>query len=86
MWYQNVTKIIQCKSPLKQSQNRRQTLLPHFSMFCCGRQEAPAVLISRLLLRMHRMYVASFVWTSTKNEWNAPNANEITRVWTSYLS
>ena len=46
-------------------------------MFCCGRQEAPAVLISRLLLRMHRVYVASFVWTSTKNEWNAPNANVV---------
>ena len=25
----------------------------------CGRQEEPAILISRLLLRMRRMYVAS---------------------------
>ena len=26
----------------------------------CGRQEEPAILISRLLLRMRRMYVAGF--------------------------
>ena len=25
----------------------------------CGRQEEPEILISRLLLRMHRMYLAS---------------------------
>ena len=41
---------------------------------CCGRQEEPRILISRLLLRMRRMYVASILWTSTKNEWNAQNA------------
>ena len=45
------------------------------------RQEGPAILISRfffffflisrLLLRMLRACVASFVWTSTKNEWNS---------------
>ena len=34
----------------------------------------PAILISRLLLGMRRMYVAAFVWTSTKNEWNVHNA------------
>ena len=34
----------------------------------------PAILISRLLLRMHSTYVASFVWTSTKTEWNVKNA------------
>ena len=28
---------------------------------CCRRQEEPAILMSRLLLRMHCMYVASFV-------------------------
>ena len=33
------------------------------------------MLISKLLQRMHSTYViASFVWTSTKNEWNAQNA------------
>ena len=26
-----------------------------------------------LVLRMHGTYVASFVWTSTENEWNAQN-------------
>ena len=41
----------------------------------------PAILISRLLLRMHSTYVASFVWTSTKTEWNAKNA-----VWTFHHS
>ena len=40
----------------------------------CGRQEEPVILISRLLLRMPGKYVASFIWTSTKNEWNAQNA------------
>ena len=35
------------------------------------RQEEPAILISRLLLRMRRMYVASIRLDSTKNEWNA---------------
>ena len=30
-----------------------------FFIIHCGRQEEPAVLISRLLLRMRRMYVAS---------------------------
>ena len=37
-------------------------------------------------LRMRHIYVASFVWTSTKSEWNAPNANVVTRVWTFHLS
>ena len=36
-------------------------------MPCCGQQEEPAIVISRLLL-----YIC--VWTSTKNEWNAQNA------------
>ena len=39
----------------------------------CGWQEESAILIFRLLLRIHSMYiqwVASFTWTSTKNEWN----------------
>ena len=40
----------------------------------CGRQVEAAILISRLLLGMRRMYVAAFVWTSTKNEWNVHNA------------
>ena len=40
----------------------------------CRRQEEPAILISRLLLRMRRMRLYTFVWTSTKNEWNAQNA------------
>ena len=39
----------------------------------------PAILISKLLLRIHSTYVASFVWTSTKTEWNAKNT-----VWTFY--
>ena len=30
-----------------------------FNFSICGRQEEPAILISRLLLRMRRMYVAS---------------------------
>ena len=38
----------------------------------CGRQEEPAILISRLLLRMRRMYVACK--SHTKNKWNALNA------------
>ena len=41
---------------------------------CCGPQEEPAILISRLLLRMRCMCVASIRWTSTKNEWNTQNA------------
>ena len=40
----------------------------------CGRQEEPAILISRLLLRMRRMYVASIRLDLTKNERNAQNA------------
>ena len=40
----------------------------------CGRQEEPAILISRLLLRMRRMYVASIRLHLTKNERNAQNA------------
>ena len=31
----------------------------HSFVSLCGRQEEPAILISRLLLRMRRMYVAS---------------------------
>ena len=42
-----------------------------YRVACCGRQEEPAILISRLLLRMRRMFVASICWTFTKNEWNA---------------
>ena len=34
----------------------------------CGRQEESAILISRLLLRMRRMNVASIRLTPTKNE------------------
>ena len=40
----------------------------------CGRQEEPAILISRLLLRMRRIYVASIRLDLTKNERNAQNA------------
>ena len=40
----------------------------------CGWQEEPAILISRLLLRMRRMYVASIRLDLTKNERNAQNA------------
>ena len=40
----------------------------------------PAILISKLLLRIpYSTYVASFVWSSTKTEWNAKNT-----VWTFY--
>ena len=35
---------------------------------------SPSILISNLLLRMLGKYVASFVWTSTNNEWNVQNA------------
>ena len=44
-------------------------------MMCnnCRWQVEPAILMSRLLLCVHGTYVASFVWTSTKNEWNAQN-------------
>ena len=34
-----------------------------------GDQRSPVIVISRLLLRMHGTYLASLVWTSTKNEW-----------------
>ena len=40
----------------------------------CERQEEPAILNSRLLLRMRRMYVASIRLDLTKNERNAQNA------------
>ena len=40
----------------------------------CGRQEEPAILISRLLLRMRRMYVASIRLDFNKNVWNAQKA------------
>ena len=47
-----------------------------------GRQNQPAILTSRMLLRIRRMYVASIqVWTSTKT-WNAHNAIFIMRVLT----
>ena len=39
------------------------------SLGYCGRHEEPAILISRLLLRMRRIYVAREAW----NEWNAQN-------------
>ena len=43
-------------------------------MFYCRLLLSPAILISRLLLWMRCMYGAfAFVWTSTKNEWNAHN-------------
>ena len=32
----------------------------YYYYYYCGWQEEPAILISRLLLRMRRMYVASF--------------------------
>ena len=51
---------------------RASTVL-HSPVRSCGRQDEPAILISRLL-RMRRMYLTAFVWTSTKNEWNAKNA------------
>ena len=31
----------------------------------------------KLALGMRRMYVAAFVWTSTKNEWNVHNAIDL---------
>ena len=40
----------------------------------CGRQEEPAILIYRLLLRMRRIYVSSIRLDLTKNERNAQNA------------
>ena len=39
----------------------------------CGRQEEPAILISRLLLRMRRMDETSIHLDLTKNERNAQN-------------
>ena len=39
----------------------------------CWRQGETTILISRLLLRVYGMYVANFVWTSTKNESSAQN-------------
>ena len=45
-----------------------------FKSVNCVRQEGPAILISRWLLRMLPACVASFVWTSTKNEWNSSKA------------
>ena len=45
-----------------------------FKTVNCVRQEGPAILISKWLLRMLRACVASFVWTSTKNEWNSSKA------------
>ena len=47
---------------------------PFWNWFYCGRQEETAILIFRLLLRTLRTYVSSFVWTSTKNEWNVSKA------------
>ena len=40
----------------------------------CGRQEEPAILIYRLLLRMRRIDVSSIRLDLTKNERNAQNA------------
>ena len=45
-----------------------------FKSVNCVRQEGPAIVISRWLLRMLRACVASFVWTSTKSEWNSSKA------------
>ena len=40
-----------------------------FIQFCRGQQEEPAIiLVTRAFDCMHGTYVASFVWTSTKNE------------------
>ena len=49
---------------------------------CCGRKEEPAILISRLLLRMRRMYVAS-IRLELHGEWmDCTERNLITRVLT----
>ena len=56
----------------KSSRLFRFELMVKFSY--CGLLLSPTVLLSRLLLRMRSTYVASLVWTSTKNEWNAQNA------------
>ena len=50
------------------------TLIYDFTTSYCGRQEEPAILIYRLLLRMRRIYVASIRLDLTKNERNAQNA------------
>ena len=48
----------------------------------CGRQEEPAILISRLLWRMRRIYVAS-IYLDFHEEWmECTERNLITRVWT----
>ena len=44
--------------------------------FYCRHQDEPAIPISRLLLCMNSTYVASTVWTSTKNEWNAQKQSD----------
>ena len=49
-------------------------LVPTKVRFNCGRQEEPAILISRLLIRMRRMYEASIRLDFTKNVWNSQNA------------
>ena len=53
----------------------------------CGLLEEPAILISRLLLHMHLMSVASIhlAWNSTKNEWNAQSAIWTCTFWPSAL-
>ena len=48
----------------------------------CGRKEEPAVLISRLLLNMHCMYVASI----HLNGMHRTSFNLMTRIWTLYHS
>ena len=52
------------------TQHCREKLIMIFS----GQQEQPAIIISRLRLRMHGTYIASFVWNYTWNEWNVQNA------------
>ena len=49
-------------------------LVPTEVRFNCGQQEEPAILISRLLIRMRRMYEASIRLDFTKNVWNSQNA------------
>ena len=49
-------------------------LVPTEVRFNCGQQEEPPVLISRLLIRMRRMYEANIRLDFTKNVWNSQNA------------
>ena len=45
----------------------------YYYHYHCGQQEEPAILIFRLVLGICHMYVTAFIWTSTKDEWNAQN-------------